>query len=283
MTFFLFICFIILVLAVAVPIKIGGNRLMKSLDISISTKSLLRLPTLKPLMDKNPTTFHNAFLPDGSICWRTVEDNQRQQRTYRDYKAREEESKSKKKQYTRKPYTREPYSSKKARSSQWYKDYVESDQCRIVGSRKAKKFRRRFRLPYLEFLKLMDTIREENWFPSAENVNCVGEVGLPLEILVLGALRYLGRGWTFDDLEEASGISEESHRLFLHAFVAAAKEHLFPKWVKPPKTNEEVKDCMAEFEEAGFNGCIGSTDATHVVIEKCYKSLRNQHLGAKST
>ena len=29
----------------------------------------------------------------------------------------------------------------------------------------------------------------------------------PIELLVLGALRYLGRGWTFDDLEESTAVS----------------------------------------------------------------------------
>ena len=44
--------------------------------------------------------------------------------------------------------------------------------------------------------------------------------GVPLELLVLGSLRYLGRGWTFDDLEEATGISEESHRVFFRRFIS---------------------------------------------------------------
>jgi len=38
---------------------------------------------------------------------------------------------------------------------------------------------------------------------------------------------------------------------------------------------------LHEYNLAGFPGCIGSTDATHVAIEKCSYRLRNNHLGAK--
>jgi len=30
---------------------------------------------------------------------------------------------------------------------------------------------------------------------------------------------YLGRGWTFDDIEENTGISQETHRQFFHALL----------------------------------------------------------------
>ena len=32
---------------------------------------------------------------------------------------------------------------------------------------------------------------------------------------------------------------------------------------------------------AGFPGCLGSTDATHILIEKCIHKLRNQHMSKK--
>ena len=34
---------------------------------------------------------------------------------------------------------------------------------------------------------------------------------------------------------------------------------------------------------AGFPGCIGSCDCTHTVTDKCEYSLKNNHLGAKSS
>ena len=60
----------------------------------------------------------------------------------------------------------------------------------------------------------------------------------PIELLLLGSLHYLGRGWTFDDLEECTGISEETHRVFFHAFVKFGRDVLYRKYVKYPKTSE---------------------------------------------
>ena len=50
------------------------------------------------------------------------------------------------------------------------------------------------------------------WYPGT--VNAGGNPASPIELLVLGTLRYLGRGFTFDDLEEVTLVSEEVHRIF---------------------------------------------------------------------
>jgi hypothetical protein len=42
--------------------------------------------------------------------------------------------------------------------------------------------------------------------------------------MLLGTLRYLGREWTFDDLEEAMLIDEETHRQFFHHFIDEARQ-----------------------------------------------------------
>ncbi len=37
---------------------------------------------------------------------------------------------------------------------------------------------------------------------------------LPVDLLVLGSLCYLGRGWTFDDSEELTAIDKDVHCFF---------------------------------------------------------------------
>ena len=165
------------------------------------------------------------------------------------------------------------------RQSTWYKKYVNRTQA--LKRKEEFKFRKRFRMPRAQVLELTLRARNENWFPSCERVNALGQIGIPIDLLILGALRYLGRGWTFDDLEEATGVSEEVHRLFFHKFVAACANKLFPEHVKYPRTESEIQDSMAEFTEAGFTGCIGSTDCTHVVVEKMAATLKNANLGGK--
>jgi len=86
--------------------------------------------------------------------------------------------------------------------------------------------------------------------------------------MVLGAFRYyLGRGgWTFDDIEENTGISQETHRQFFHAFIEVGSTILYKKYVRTPTNPLEAEHHMFEMTQAGFPGCLGSTDATHVSL-----------------
>ena len=172
------------------------------------------------------------------------------------------------------------YDPNDALSSDWYKRYV-TEAHSIQNKKHQLKFRRRFRLPHHKFVELVEIARTQEWFPTYERRNALGQPGIPLELFILGALRYLGRGWTFDDVSEATGVSEESHRSFFTLFVKACRLHLYPVWVRRPTTDEEVEDCMSEFTAAGFDGCIGSADVTHILMEKCHARLKNQNKGAK--
>ena len=138
-------------------------------------------------------------------------------------------------------------------------------------------------MEYDSYTDLVKEARDGDWFPQYQGYNSIGQQGICLDILILGALRYLGRGRTFDDISEATNISEEVHRRFFQDFTLACREHLYPKWVKRPETKEEVEETMSEFKEAGSDGCIGSADVTHVTLEKCHSCLKNQHLGSKSS
>jgi hypothetical protein len=80
-------------------------------------------------------------------------------------------------------------------------------------------FRRRFRRPYNEFLELVNMAKESELFQRWLGFDAVGKAAWPTELMVLGALRYLDRGWTFDDLEESTTISEETHRQFFYVFI----------------------------------------------------------------
>eukprot|EP00804_Cyclotella_cryptica_P009478 CCRYP_017781-RA/>CCRYP_017781-RA protein AED:0.25 eAED:0.26 QI:0/0/0/1/0/0/3/0/237 len=141
-------------------------------------------------------------------------------------------------------------------------------------SRFLSKFRHRFRLPYNSFLGLLLDAIEENWLPrwSTNKVRQRGKPTSPLQLLLLGSLSYLGRGFTFDDCEECTAISEEIHRVFSS------------KWyVISPTNAAEVADHLAEYTMAGMPGCIASVDGTHVVHEKCCYRLKRIHTGFKTS
>ena len=89
----------------------------------------------------------------------------------------------------------------------------------------------------------------------------------------------MGKGWCFDDLEEATGISEEVHRVFSHQFILFGDLFLYSRFVNYPKNSEQVSTHMKDFKIAGINGGVGFMDACHVIMEKCSHRLKQNHLG----
>jgi hypothetical protein len=75
----------------------------------------------------------------------------------------------------------------------WYRMYVASDPTKVRSkhNRQEKKFRRRFRLPYQNYKDLVEKVKAApdifgRWMKPQSS---------PIELLVLGALRYLGRAF----------------------------------------------------------------------------------------
>ena len=143
-----------------------------------------------------------------------------------------------------------------------------------------KKFRTRFRIPYHYFKELLSDIKNNPLFKRWQHKRV--DKPIVFGLLLLGALRYLGRGWTFDDLEESTAISQYVHRDFLHIFVKYGQEYLYPKHVIYPTRSADMAMYSREYEQAGFHGALGSMDACHIVIEKCSHQLKQNHLGGKS-
>ena len=153
-----------------------------------------------------------------------------------------------------------------------------------VGSgRFQQRFRKRFRMPYESYLLLVNQTKGNELFDRSApgKTDAVGNPVAPISLLILSALRCLGRGWTFDDLSENTAISEEVLRVFFHKFLDWGSTVLFRSCVQAPINLETAKAQEHEFRLAGMPGCIGSMDATHVALEKCAFRLRQVHLAAK--
>ena len=87
---------------------------------------------------------------------------------------------------------------------------------RNENTRAGRDFKNRFRCTPDEYHTLVNLVNDENW----RGLGIGYRPAAPLDLLVLGVLRYLGRAVTFDCLEEMTQISAEVHRTFLHIFVA---------------------------------------------------------------
>jgi len=56
---------------------------------------------------------------------------------------------------------------------------------------------------------------------------------------------------------------------------------LYKKWVTDPLLEISISERESVFCLAGFNGCIGSCDATHIPMLSCPFWAQNNHKGFK--
>ena len=160
----------------------------------------------------------------------------------------------------------------------WYLLYINTPP---RNKRLAKQFRLRFRMPYESFVTLSEDIYEHEIFNQWTRVDATGAEPSNIKLLLLGSLRYIGRAWTIDDIEEANGISSETNRQFLNCFIEYGSTFLYRKWVLDPAINQDICEQERLFRQAGFNGCIGSSDATHVGMLSCAIWAKIMHKGFK--
>ena len=172
-----------------------------------------------------------------------------------------------------------------ARSVWW--DYLNNpDEAGDPKSRLGKQFRKRFRIPFKLFCVILDRAVQEKWFPELvdgagleKRVNRFGVPMAPMAFKILGALRLMGRGCNFDDIEELNGISAETNRVFFHRFTAAVVEFLMPEYIRAPTDIEEISSIVAEYARRGFPGAIGSIDCTHIPWARVPAEQATRYIG----
>ena len=79
-------------------------------------------------------------------------------------------------------------------------------------------FRRRFRVPHEFFLELLSDIKKHELFSRWLNCDATKSPPSNIALLLLGALRYIGRAFAFDDIEESTAMSREVMRSFFMSF-----------------------------------------------------------------
>jgi DDE superfamily endonuclease len=127
-------------------------------------------------------------------------------------------------------------------------------------------------------------VKNDELFKWWSLYDAAGKMASPISLLLLGCFRNIGRGWTFDDLDESTCIHEETHHQFFHVFIHWESTRLYDDMVTCPRVLcQDAERHMSEFARAGLHGSVGSTDATHLGMEKCYYRLKNHHAGGKLT
>ena len=145
-----------------------------------------------------------------------------------------------------------------------------------IDSRPGKLFRRRFRVPWILFRKLLTLCRTHNLFgPHADDAtDCTGIDLCPIELKLMGVLRMLGRAWICDDVAEATGMGESTVRLAFRTFTDNLIAAFYDVYIYRP-TGEKLARMMNVYSRMGLSGCIGSTDCVHLKWDRCPVSLTN--------
>lgn len=75
-------------------------------------------------------------------------------------------------------------------------------------------------MSYSSFEEHLDEVRNEKQFASwiESETNVTGRFSRQIEVLLLGTLRHLKRGFSFDDLEEQNFIPEEVYSIFVQTY-----------------------------------------------------------------
>jgi hypothetical protein len=165
------------------------------------------------------------------------------------------------------------------RDTEFYRDYVASDEYMTVAAR-AREFMNRFRLPLSQVRNLVVTAREEDWFTryGFECEDATGTPGAPLEVLVLGALRYMGRHCVLDDLEERTKVSKSTFQRFIPVFWHEVRTRWTAKYIVFPTTAADFARHGHDFATLGLPGCVMAVDCTHVKSFVTHM-MRNMHVG----
>lgn len=171
------------------------------------------------------------------------------------------------------------------KNSTWWTMLVKGE-CKIIGHPQSKLFRRRFAVPFSMFKNIVEEAR--SWVSMKGILNeklgdfrmdCRGIEGVPLELKILGALRMMAKGCSFDAIAELSGMSISTMQPFFHFFLNKFCEVYREAWIKYPKTPEEAADNLEVYRRLGFPGAVGSVDCTHVLWERCPAQFQSTYTG----
>jgi hypothetical protein len=166
--------------------------------------------------------------------------------------------------------------------SMWYHFYI----CNFYIDEDAKLqkvFQNCFCLPYQQYLELVKMVHKDKLFVRWCGYKQNNKKVLPVELLVLGLLCYLGHGWTFNNCKESTTIFKDVHCMFFCVLFLFSSTILYRKWALTPVNLPESKSNMHEYSKAGFPGCVGLSDCMHIITDCCQYNLKNYHLGVKSS
>ena len=129
-------------------------------------------------------------------------------------------------------------------------------------------FRKRFRIPFVIFKKIVSELRPEL---DCAPTNKGGVESIPLEIKILACLRHMGRGEVWDTIKELCDNVPSISTLstFFHKFVKVFRAKYQDEFIHPPQSQSELDSVFQRSAARGMAGCCGFMDGVHVHWGSC--------------
>ena len=138
-------------------------------------------------------------------------------------------------------------------------------------------FRRRFRMRRSLFMRIEEAVMaNDNYF--TQRTDAVGICGLSSLQKVTAALRMLAYGTAADAIVDYVRIGESTAIESLRRFVKSIVEVFGTEYLRRPNA-EDVSRLLAENEQRGFLGMLGSIDCMHWKWKNCPAGWQGMYTG----
>lgn len=114
-----------------------------------------------------------------------------------------------------------------------------------------------------------------------QGVDCTGRRGHPAHVKLLSALRRLGSGASFQDLDDQARMSVESQRRNFAIFLRAMRTRFGPRYLNREATSPEMQRITSAYGARGFPRCMGCVDCMTIKWKNCPRAYKGQYHNPK--
>ena len=138
-------------------------------------------------------------------------------------------------------------------------------------------FRRRFRLSWPLFLRILRTLQQHNNY-FVQRRNAANTIGLSGEQKMTVALRMLAYGMSADSIDEYVRIGESTTIECVKRFCQGVVDIFGPEYVRSPNATDIIR-LLRKANQRGFPGMLGSLDCMHWEWKNCPAAYHGMYIG----
>lgn len=167
------------------------------------------------------------------------------------------------------------------KTSTYWTKFITNPNVRIPSSLASDTFRDTFRVPW-EMFEVF--VRDGLSVRLGQNPNpkkASGRKSLPVELKILGCLRFMAIGCPWDELSDTTGCSAHTVRVFYSThWTPWMLDTYYADNVRMHTEKEHLDTAAAIYSAAGIPGCVSSMDGVHIAWNNAPHHSRHQYIGA---